>query len=164
MIFTKSCRDINTYNNEIFAYLKFKDKSWCGELISYDPNENKIVLKFYETKNIKYINDSDKKIVLYNILLATYDLFKEGYSHCDLHIGNILILNDNTVKIIDFESVKKTTDADFFESQDVIGKTFKMDPGNGQMCIMKLHDRSISTIFNIKSIKDLKSLMKTIVS
>ena len=164
MTFTKKCRDTDAYNNEKFAYSIFKDKSWCPNLISCNDDKNEIVIDFYQGKDLVHINKNDKDIILYNLLIAIYDIFSEGYCHCDLHIGNVLILNDNTIKIIDFESIRKANINNFFESQDVIGKSFTMPPGNGNMCIMKNHEKSISTFFGIKSIEKLKYLMKDIIN
>lgn len=159
-VYKKKSRSTEHYNTEKNAYKIFYNKNWCPELISYNDNERILEIKYYDIKKIEKLKENESQLILKNILTSIYDLYKTGYIHMDLHINNILILKDNSIKLIDFEYLQKHNNECFFSSYDVIGDGYKSPLKTGNMCIMKNHDLSISNIFNIKNIEELRELYK----
>lgn len=141
------------YKAEIVAYQKFKTYSWCPQLL--DKGQNSIIIEYFpsETRLDKIINPSRE--LLEEILWCLLDIFTEGYAHRDFHSKNIFITEDG-VKIIDFETIAAVACKDFFKSYDVIGQGLVSPFLTGNMCIMNSSEISMSSIFKINSIGELK--------
>ena len=58
--------------------------------------------EFLENHTAPYLTEREACIVMKNICLGMYHLHGQGICHRDIKLGNILIANDLTVKIIDF--------------------------------------------------------------
>lgn len=84
--------------------------------LSYS-TENVLVMEFIQGKSIDYVIKNKEK---YNLQLIAKNLawiffmqsYQYGFFHADMHEGNILILHDNKVALLDFGIMGKLKDKD----------------------------------------------------
>jgi Kae1-associated kinase Bud32 len=80
-----------------------------------------------------------------NLNKALIQMWKRGVTHMDLHRHNIIVLGDNTVKIIDFGLAHKT------KRVENIASNFKFKTNNDARTLWKLYMERYANALTIKS-------------
>ena len=98
-------------NNLIFREVASGDlKSWCYQILYSDSNEDSVS----DVSDSNEDFDSESKMKFYRIVNCFIEIFDQvkalhdyGYTHSDIRPANILILNDDTPRLIDFVTLTK---------------------------------------------------------
>lgn len=148
----------SAFKTEAYAYKRFQKYSWCPKLIEqgadyliteYLPNEYRLD---------QYKGKKDKSL-LGEILWCILDIYNEGFAHRDIHSKNIFVTNTG-IKIIDFETIiPQEKSVDFYESYDITGLGLESPYQTQNMGIMNKLEYSFSSIFNIKSVDEIKAVL-----
>lgn len=162
-VFNNLPESVKAFENEKKAYSVLKKFVWCPKLYSikdnaliveYIPNELRLDIVF--NKQRKLIS---KEVYKY-ILSAIADMYCEGYSHGNICLQNIFVLEEG-IKIIDFELLKATDKViDIFESFDIIGgKEVLLQKNNFLLSDLP---GSLKPVFKVDSLKKIKEVLSEI--
>jgi len=145
-----------SHKNELLAYSVFKNYSWCPEIYAQD--ENSVIIEYFPAiaRLDKISNPSEQ--IAEEILWSLLDIFNEGYVHRDFHARNIFVTEEG-IKIIDFETIAKTDEKNFFNSYDITGKGMESPYLTDNMCILNKSQTSIGGIFSIKDEDQIRTLL-----
>lgn len=142
------------FDTERNAYQIFQKYGWMPQL--YEEGDYFIVTEFLEQRLDLWPHKDET--LLGDILFVLFDIYNEGYAHCDFHAKNIFITSDG-VKLIDFESMQQQPVLDYFDSYDITGKGLQSPYNTRSMCVMSTDAFSLSTMFRIKEIEQLKYIL-----
>jgi acetyltransferase-like isoleucine patch superfamily enzyme len=144
-------------SNEISAYRKFEKYSWCPHLLKEDGAS--IFIEYFPPESrLDKVANFQREELLGEILWCLLDIYAEGFSHGDFHAKNIYITTAG-VKITDFETARQQPLVDFYDSYDITGQGHESAFLTENMCIMHPSSVSISSLFNIKSISQIKTAL-----
>ncbi len=154
-----------SYNATIVAIEKFKNYKWFPSICNVE--KDAIVRECYPQARrldlcINELSSSEKDLVFGKILSALLDIYSAGYAHRDIHAKNIYVLNNNNVKLIDFETVcEQSKSVDFWNSYDITGEGLDSPYGTNNMAVFsKIEMESVlRKLFDVdlKTAKDLLS-------
>lgn len=147
------------FQREKNALIQFQNFNWCPKILDID--ENSITIEYFDNtlrldQQAVFSNE-----LLGEILWSLFELFEQGYVHMDFHARNIFV-TDNGVKFIDFETTKELiADVDFWDSYDITGKGMESPYITSNMGIMNKASTSLSQLFHINSLDELKTILDT---
>lgn len=106
------------YKNEIKNHIKFfnlweNDNNIKISKVYDDLSTDKIIIMEYiNGKSLSSFliesTQDDKNIVAFNLFKFIFQsMFKYGLFYCDIHVGNFLIKDDNTLYVLDFGHINK---------------------------------------------------------
>lgn len=148
----------NAFIAETNAYKMFQKYSWCPKII--EQGDNYLIIEYLpnEYRLDQYKGKKDKSL-LGEILWCILDIYNEGFAHRDIHSKNIFVTNTG-IKIIDFETIiSQKKSIDFYESYDITGLGLKSPYQTQNMGVMNKLEYSLSSIFNINSVDEIKALL-----
>lgn len=140
--------------NELSAYQRFEKYTWCPRLLK-EEGASIFIEYFPPESRLDKIANLQREGLLGEILWCLLDIYAEGFSHGDFHAKNIY-LTTSGVKITDFETSQQQQPVDFYDSYDVTGQGHESVFLTGNMCVMNPSNVSISSLFNIRSISEIK--------
>ena len=123
--------------NEIQIYNKLVDNN-CDKIahyISYTslPNHTYFIIEYidgitlYDYVKSKTVDNTEIFIILNKMLLGLQFLHSCNIVHCDIKLDNVMITNDNEIKIIDFDMSKIITTGSYL-SNNIFGTSKYISP------------------------------------
>lgn len=119
---------IKAFKREVVAREIFKKYSWITP-ITVDKKKRSFNMEYYSPlRRLDVIGSKltidEKEDVAQRCIQILFDIFSNGYTHCDFHSKNIYYVNKQ-LYIIDFEKmfpIKKSNESKFHKSYDLTGE------------------------------------------
>ncbi len=148
-----------SFENEKLAAEIFGKYKWFPKT---DIKENSLQIEYFDHKDrldicLDNLTNEEKESIKNQIIFILIDLYKNGYSHRDLHQKNIFFSN-GIVKLIDYETINKIQpNVEFFDSYDITGKNDESPYRTMNMCILHNSDVSLNKLFQFSNVTDFKN-------
>lgn len=149
---------LTAFESEKRAISILSKYSWFPKV--YEIGKNYVIYEYFDSNSrldraINILDPKEKHRILIMIIGVLMDLHTHNVAHRDFHAGNIFYSNNYGLKLIDYETLTTLPDvtSDFFNSYDIVGKNLSSPFYTNHMCVFNSSSTSISTIFNIKDIK-----------
>ena len=158
-VFLKTPDGKKAFETELKAYIIFRKYSWCPLLL--ETSENCIIIEYFNPETRLDLMKDIKQDVFGPIVWCLFEMFYEGYAHRDFHAKNIFVTKEG-IKLIDFETIEVIdSKIDFLKSYDVTGAGLESPYLTGNMGILNNAPISISYIFKIKSVEEIKTFLES---
>lgn len=125
----KPQRDRVYFENEVLAIEQFSEYDWFPRV--YEVKDTYILYEhgghcLFNLLRTSTLSDRYKADILDEVIIAIYNIYSQGFAHRDIHCKNILVNDNDVVKLIDWEFLAEREEGvEFIDSYDITGSGVK---------------------------------------